>query len=170
MSQATRVSSSPRAVCTGRSPTSQGVLSSRSLWDQHLPEPRGMPLRWNGRVASSMARSISRCCWSNASVAPERGGADVSGSARARTTSRCTKRATSSATSWRCSWRMLWLILSAAAWMQVELGLRPLRHVRNEVETLKRNPRERIAAAHVAEDRAARTARSTSLPTRARKI
>ena len=46
---------------------------------------------------------------------------------------------------------LLWLILSAAAWVQVELGLRPLRRVRNEVETLKRNPRERIAAAHVAE-------------------
>jgi len=46
---------------------------------------------------------------------------------------------------------LLWLILSIAAWVQVELGLRPLRHVRNEVDLLKRNPRERIAAAHVAE-------------------
>jgi signal transduction histidine kinase len=46
---------------------------------------------------------------------------------------------------------LLWLILSAAAWTQVVLGLRPLRAVQTEVDALKRNPRERLGPAHAEE-------------------
>lgn len=46
---------------------------------------------------------------------------------------------------------LLWLILSAAAWAQVQLGLRPLAHVREQLEILKRNPHERLDAARVPE-------------------
>jgi signal transduction histidine kinase len=42
---------------------------------------------------------------------------------------------------------LLWVILSAAAWAQVVLGLRPLGHVRDEVEALQRNPRGRLTSA-----------------------
>ncbi len=46
---------------------------------------------------------------------------------------------------------LLWVILSAAAWMQVELGLRPLRRVRDEVAALHGNPRARLSTAHAQE-------------------
>lgn len=46
---------------------------------------------------------------------------------------------------------ILWLILSAAAWVQVNLGLRPLRRVRDEVQRLKHNPQERLNAIHALE-------------------
>jgi signal transduction histidine kinase len=42
---------------------------------------------------------------------------------------------------------LLWGILAAAAWTQVALGLRPLARVRDEVDSLKRSPRERMGAA-----------------------
>jgi signal transduction histidine kinase len=42
---------------------------------------------------------------------------------------------------------LLWAILSAAAWAQVALGLKPLARVRDEVQALKRSPRERLANA-----------------------
>jgi signal transduction histidine kinase len=43
---------------------------------------------------------------------------------------------------------LLWLILSAAAWVQVHLGLRPLARVRSELARMQRNPRERLGRAH----------------------
>jgi len=38
----------------------------------------------------------------------------------------------------------LWLMLMAAAWVQVHLGLKPLRGVRNELERMQRSPSERM--------------------------
>lgn len=38
----------------------------------------------------------------------------------------------------------LWLVLSAAAWLQVRLGLRPLRRMRGEVATLRANASARL--------------------------
>jgi len=46
---------------------------------------------------------------------------------------------------------LLWLILAGAAWVQVELGLRPLARVRRELELLKSNPAARLRADHPAE-------------------
>ena len=42
---------------------------------------------------------------------------------------------------------LLWAILSAAAWVQVALGLKPLARVRDDVQALKRSSRERLANA-----------------------
>ncbi|MDA5193909.1 sensor histidine kinase [Govanella unica] len=41
---------------------------------------------------------------------------------------------------------LLWLVLSGAAFMQVQLGLRPLGHLRSELSDLKRNPARRLNA------------------------
>ena len=43
---------------------------------------------------------------------------------------------------------LLWLILAGAAWAQVQLGLRPLHRVSEELDQLRRNPRERLSAEH----------------------
>jgi signal transduction histidine kinase len=43
---------------------------------------------------------------------------------------------------------LLWLILTAAAWVQVDLGLKPLARVREELHALQRNPHERLSGQH----------------------
>lgn len=45
----------------------------------------------------------------------------------------------------------LWCVLVAAAWLQVSLGLRPLRGVRDELVRLERNPGVRLAPAKLKE-------------------
>lgn len=39
---------------------------------------------------------------------------------------------------------ILWLLLVAAAWVQIHLGLLPLRHVSRELERMRRSPSERM--------------------------
>jgi signal transduction histidine kinase len=39
---------------------------------------------------------------------------------------------------------LLWIVLSAAAWAQVQLGLRPLTRIRGQMERLRRNPAARL--------------------------
>ena len=46
---------------------------------------------------------------------------------------------------------LLWLVLSAAAWMQVHLGLRPLSGVRAELETMQNSPHTRLTDARLSE-------------------
>jgi len=46
---------------------------------------------------------------------------------------------------------LLWLVLSAAAWLQVSLGLKPLRKVRGEVETLRGSATARLPDASLRE-------------------
>ena len=43
---------------------------------------------------------------------------------------------------------LLWGILAGAAWVQVLLGLRPLERVREELDRLRHNPKERLGAEH----------------------
>lgn len=129
--------------------TPQGALSSRSLWDQHLPRPPDADSsRWSNRIIdgpfNQQVLLVERI------IRPERSGADVLIQLAHEQKSLHEARE-EFGEELAVFLAMLWLILAAAAWVQVELGLRPLRHVRNEVETLKRNPRERMAAAHVAE-------------------
>jgi signal transduction histidine kinase len=129
--------------------TQQGALNSRSLWDQHLPEPKNATsLQWKSRAVegpfNQQVLLVERY------IRPERAGADVLVQLAHEQKSLHEARE-EFGEELALFLAILWFILSAAAWVQVELGLRPLRHVRNEVETLKRNPRERMAAAHVAE-------------------
>lgn len=46
---------------------------------------------------------------------------------------------------------LLWAALTAAAWIQVNLGLKPLKAVRSDVDELRRNPAARIPAGRLAE-------------------
>ncbi len=46
---------------------------------------------------------------------------------------------------------LLWAVLTAAAWVQVNLGLSPLKGVRSDVDELRRNPQARIPAGRLAE-------------------
>ena len=129
--------------------TPQGTSSSRSLWDQHLPEPSDAnSLEWKSRVLqgpfNQQVLLVERF------IRPGRAGADVL--IQLAHEQRSLQEAREEFGEELASFLgILWVILSAAAWVHVELGLRPLRRVRDEVETLKRNPRERIAAGHVTE-------------------
>lgn len=129
--------------------TPNGSLNSRSLWDQHLPDPKNVNSReWKNRILdgpfNQQVLLVERY------IRPERSGSDVLIQLAHEQKSLHDARE-EFGEELALFLAILWFILSAAAWVQVELGLRPLRHVRNEVETLKRNPRERMAAAHVAE-------------------
>ena len=129
--------------------TPEGSLSSRSLWDQHLPEPKQVSsLEWVDTVVDGpfdqRVLLVARI------IRPERAGSDVLVQLAHEHKSLHEARA-EFGEELAVFLALLWLILALAAWIQVELGLRPLRRVRNEVEILKRNPRERIAAAHVVE-------------------
>jgi signal transduction histidine kinase len=129
--------------------TAQGALSSRSLWDQHLPTPREVSsLQWHHSVVDGPFDQ--RVLLAERIIRPERGGSDVLVQLAHEHKSLHEARE-EFGEELAVFLALLWLILAIAAWIQVELGLRPLRHVRNQVEMLKRNPRERIAAAHVAE-------------------
>ena len=46
---------------------------------------------------------------------------------------------------------LLWAVLTAAAWVQVNLGLKPLKSVRGDVDELRRNPLARIPEGRLAE-------------------
>jgi signal transduction histidine kinase len=46
---------------------------------------------------------------------------------------------------------LIWVALSCAAWLQVELGLRPLRALKREIAALRLNPAERLSAPYPSE-------------------
>jgi signal transduction histidine kinase len=129
--------------------TTQAALTSRSLWDQHLPPAvDATSSQWRSRVIDGpfdqQVLLVERY------VRPERSGADVLIQLAHEQKSLHDARE-EFGQELALFLVILWGILSAAAWVHVELGLRPLRHVRNEVEMLKRNPRERMAVARVTE-------------------
>ena len=91
--------------------TRNGILRSRSLWDQELPAPSAaQSRRWDRRmVAGPFGQELALFLL------------------------------------------LLWLVLSGAAWLQVQLGLRPLERVRRELEHLRHSPAERLRATHASE-------------------
>lgn len=129
--------------------TPRGALRSRSLWDQDLPpsqaaQPRDWTTRFVDGPFDQQLLLVERI------VLPESGGARVLLQLGHEQKSLRDTRAEFGA-ELALFLTILWLILSAAAWVQVHLGLSPLVRVRKEVETLKRNPRERLSSAHLAE-------------------
>jgi len=129
--------------------TPAGIVSSRSLWDQHLPRAGDADsLQWKPRVIDGPFNQpllvVERF------IRPEHAGSDVLIQLGHEQES-LDEASEEFGEELAVFLALLWLILAAAAWVQVELGLRPLRHIRDQVATLKRNPRQRMAAAHVAE-------------------
>src|SRR5690242_4187920 len=125
--------------------TARGSLASRSLWDQSLPPSQVAGVRdWSTRFISGPFEEqllvVERI------VKPERNGPEVLLQLATENKSLHEARREFGA-ELAVFLGLLWAILSAAAWMQVALGLRPLARVRDEVDALKRSPRERLAAA-----------------------
>jgi signal transduction histidine kinase len=124
-------------------------LRSRSLWDESLPRSDVAKARdWSTRIIAGPFEEelllVERI------VRPEVSGSDVLLQLGLDTESLSQARDEFGA-ELALFLALLWLILSAAAWTQVMLGLRPLTAVRNEVDALKINPRERLRADHAEE-------------------
>lgn len=125
--------------------TARGTLRSRSLWDQSLPASNAAVGRdWTTRFIAGPFETqlllVERL------VKPDRNGPAVLLQLGSENKSLHEARA-EFATELALFLVLLWAILAAAAWTQVVLGLRPLESVRDEVEALKRSPRERVTAA-----------------------
>ncbi len=126
--------------------TPQGAVRSRSLWDQELPPSSTATAKaWSKRLVRGPHEPeillIER------RVVPERSATQVL--LQLGHESQSLHKARSEFGEELASFlAILWLILSAAAWAQVELGLRPLRAVRSDVEKLKRNSSERLRSSY----------------------
>ena len=125
--------------------TARGSLRSRSLWDESLPASQEARARdWTTRFIVGPFEEelllVERI------VKPERDGPAVLLQLGFENKALHEARAEFGA-ELALFLVVLWLILSAAAWTQVVLGLRPLGRVRDEVDTLKRNPRGRLSSA-----------------------
>jgi signal transduction histidine kinase len=129
--------------------TAAGSLRSRSLWDQALPAvPVVQPHEWNTRFSDGPFEEqlllVERV------VRPDRDGRDALIQVASENKSlHDARREFGGELALFLS--LLWAILSAAAWTQVALGLRPLARVRDEVHDLKRSSRERLAIAPASE-------------------
>ena len=125
--------------------TARGSLRSRSLWDESLPASQVARARdWTTRFIVGPFEEelllVERV------VKPERNGPAVLLQLGFENKALREARAEFGA-ELALFLVLLWVILSAAAWAQVTLGLRPLARIRDEVDELKRSPRERLAAA-----------------------
>jgi signal transduction histidine kinase len=125
--------------------TARGSVRSRSLWDQSLPVAQLTSTReWNTRfIAGPFEEQLLLV---ERVVKPDRDGPEVL--LQIGTENKSLHEARREfATELALFMLLLWGILAAAAWTQVALGLRPLARVRDEVDSLKRSPRERMGAA-----------------------
>lgn len=129
--------------------TSAGAQRSDSLWDQRLPpSAHAENTDWTNRITSGPFNQsiflVERI------VKPEQAGPDVlvqlaqdMNSIHAARHEFGEELASFLA--------LLWIILSAAAWAQVQLGLRPLARVRLALERLRHSPAERLTAPYPTE-------------------
>jgi signal transduction histidine kinase len=129
--------------------TPHGTLRSRSLWDQSLPGSDVAKARaWTTRfIVGPFEQELLLV---ERVVKPERDGPAVLLQLGFENEALRAARAEFGA-ELALFLVLLWAILSAAAWTQVVLGLRPLARVRDEVDALKRSPRERLSNASVQE-------------------
>ena len=123
--------------------TTAGDLRSRSLWDQSLPARQlSRKPDWSSRFAEGpfeeQLQLIER------EVKPDRDGPDVLIQVASENKSLHEARREFGA-ELALFLLLLWAILSAAAWTQVALGLRPLARIREQVQGLKRSSRERLS-------------------------
>jgi signal transduction histidine kinase len=126
--------------------TDRRQLKSRSLWDERLPpSPTANVTLWSTRVAEGPFNQ--RVLLLERLVQPHSNSARVLVQlALDYAVVRDARREFGSDLAFYLV--LLWLILSGAAWAQVELGLRPLARVRRELETLKSSPATRLQPGH----------------------
>jgi signal transduction histidine kinase len=125
--------------------TPVGSLRSRSLWDQTLSASLSTSTRqWDVRFPPGpfepQLLQVERL------IKPDRSGPGVLILVATENKSLYAARAEFGA-ELALFLLLLWAILSAAAWVQVALGLKPLARVRDEVQALKGSSRERLANA-----------------------
>jgi signal transduction histidine kinase len=126
--------------------TDRGALRSRSLWDQALPRPAAPSVRdWTARLAAGPFEQ--KLLLVERVVQPDANGPTAL-LQLARDQQPLRDARSEFGGELALFLALLWLILSAAAWVQVQLGLRPLARVREELATLQRNPRARLGGAH----------------------
>ncbi len=123
-----------------------GDLRSRSLWDQSLQVSNEAGTReWSTRIAAGpFGRELLVV---ERVVQPDPGGASVLVQLAHEIESLRGARA-EFALELALFLALLWLILTGAAWVQVDLGLKPLVRVRDELRSLKRNPHKRLSNEH----------------------
>lgn len=126
--------------------TDDRQIKSRSLWDENLPpSPAANATAWGTRVAEGPFDQ--RVLLLERLVQPHRDGARVLVQvALDYAVVREARREFGSDLALYLL--LLWVILSGAAWAQVELGLRPLSRVRRELEGLKSSPANRLQAGY----------------------
>ena len=125
------------------------VVASRSLWDQTLSRPVDAPSRaWRSRHAAGPYGQnlflVEREIRPNARGAPVL--IQIAEDVRVLTSAR-----DAFAIELAMFIALLWLVLSAAAWVQVDLGLRPISGVNAELESMQDNPRTRLIDAQLRE-------------------
>jgi len=125
--------------------SSAGDLRSRSLWDQSLPATQ-LPRKpeWNTRFPPGPFEE--QLLLIEREVKPDRDGPEVLIQVAIENKSLQEARREFGA-ELALFLTLLWAILSAAAWTQVALGLRPLARIREQVNDLKRSSRERLSDA-----------------------
>jgi signal transduction histidine kinase len=129
--------------------TTRGDLRSTSLWDSRLvPAPDASADRWRDRQAAGPFGQ--RVLIVERIVRPQPRGPAVtvilaSDLGRLAPVQREFARETA------LFLALLWLILSAAAWVQVTLGLKPIANVQHGVDRLRRDPGARLARAYPTE-------------------
>jgi len=126
--------------------TPAGVVRSRSLWDQRLPAAtQADATGWRSRTApgpfGQNVLLIERRVQVDESAPPVvvQFAQDATGMAGIRNTF---------ARELAVFLGLLWLALVAAAWLQVQLGLHPLRRLRGELAEMRHNPAARLGDRH----------------------
>ena len=129
--------------------SSAGVLRSRSLWDAALPVANDAPSAdWRMRRASGPFRQAVVVL--ERSLRPDSGKPPVLVQMAQDTRPLASARA-EFGRELGIFLFVLWLVLSAAAWLQVSLGLRPLRKVRGELDALRESASVRLPEAGLRE-------------------
>ncbi|MCA0395021.1 MAG: HAMP domain-containing histidine kinase [Proteobacteria bacterium] len=129
--------------------TRAGAVRSRSLWDADLPRPARAPADdWTLRHADGpFDEPVSLL---EREVAPDAGGPKVL-IQLAQDRAPLTAARDEFGRELALFLLALWLVLSAAAWLQVRLGLHPLRRIRGDLDALRANARARLPEARLRE-------------------
>lgn len=116
---------------------------SPSLWDQALPPPPSAPAasEWRTRIAPGPFEQ--RLIYLERMVVPERGGAPVLVQV-AQDAAVIDAAGREFGRELALFLALLWLFLAAAAWLQVHLGLRPLRQIPGLLAQLEQSPSARL--------------------------
>lgn len=126
-----------------------GIVRSRSLWDSDLPGPTEIAAdEWRlRRAAGPFEPSIVLL---ERRIEPDRDGAPVM-IQLAQDTAPLASARDEFGQEMAIFLVFLWIVLSAAAWLQVRLGLMPLSRIGQDVAVLQRDPSARLADARLQE-------------------